>query len=65
MSACVCVCVLEWLLFATLCVLLCFHSVSAEKHLPIVEVTARNLQSYLMQKKAEGFTIIGMQFLQL
>jgi tRNA G18 (ribose-2'-O)-methylase SpoU len=36
-------------------------SVSAEKHLPIAEVTDRYLPEYLAAKKQKGYTIIGVE----
>jgi len=36
-------------------------SVSAEKHLPIIEVKPKLLEGFLKEKKAEGFTIIAVE----
>lgn len=36
-------------------------SVSAEQWLPLVEVRPSQLMNYLQQKKAEGYTVIGVE----
>lgn len=38
-----------------------YLSVSAEQWLPLVEVKPPQLTDYLQQKKAEGYTIIGVE----
>ncbi len=36
-------------------------SVSAEKHLPIVEVKPKLLENFLKEKKEEGYTVIAVE----